>query len=51
MNEFRTADFINDEEKMHDFFLMSKEAFLSSYSYLTENEYDNTERIVKLKTT
>lgn len=41
-NEFRNADFFNDEEKMRDFKVLSKEEFLKSYSYLTEEEYDNT---------
>ena len=34
--------FINDEEKMVDFFMLSKEEFLMSYSYLTEEEYEAT---------
>ena len=33
------ADFIDDEEKMRDFKLLTKEEFLNSYSYLTEEEY------------
>ena len=36
-------DFLNDEEKMRDFFILTKEEFLASYSYLTEEEYDATE--------
>ncbi len=36
------TDFIDDYEKMYDFGIMSKEAFLESYSYLTEKEYDLT---------
>lgn len=39
--------FINDEEKMSDFFYLSKKEFLSSYSYLTEEEYDNTKELFK----
>ena len=31
--------FITDREKMNDFFLLSKDEFLASYSYLTEDEY------------
>ena len=31
--------FINDKEKMSDFILISKEEFLESYSYLTEESY------------
>ena len=34
--------FADDEEKMVDFKILSKEEFLSSYSYLTEEEYDMT---------
>ena len=40
--EEQACDFCSDEEKMADFAVMSKEAFLSSYSYLTEEEYDLT---------
>ena len=36
------TDFITDTEKMRDFFEISKEEFLFSYSYLTEKEYDLT---------
>ena len=32
----------DDEEKMVDFEILTKEEFLSSYSYLTEEEYDMT---------
>lgn len=35
-------DFINDEEKMRDFYQLTKKEFLFSYSYLTEAEYDAT---------
>ena len=34
--------FIDDDEKMIDFVLLTKEEFLQSYSYLTEEEYDAT---------
>ena len=44
-NEFKNADFLNDEEKMEDFTYLTKEEFLSSYSYLTEDEYNNTKRL------
>lgn len=37
-------DFINDIEKMIDFEMMSKEQFLESYSYLTEDDYNVTLR-------
>ena len=36
------TDFTDDEEKMKDFFCLSKERFLESYSYLTEEEYNLT---------
>ena len=32
----------DDKEKMRDFHLLSKERFLESYSYLTEEEYNLT---------
>lgn len=34
--------FITDIEKMADFKVLTKEEFLDSYSYLTEDEYDAT---------
>ena len=34
--------FIDDKEKMKDFYILSKEEFLKSYSYLNEIEYDLT---------
>lgn len=33
------TSFIHDEEKMVDFFSLTKEEFLQSYSYITEGEY------------
>lgn len=44
-NIFKNANFIDDEEKMYDFVRLTKEEFLLSYSYLTEDEYDNTKRL------
>ena len=44
-NIYKDADFIDDEEKMYDFVRLTKEEFLSSYSYLTEDEYNNTKRL------
>lgn len=41
------ADFCDDPEKMRDFYALSKKAFLESYSYLTEEEYELTEKKVK----
>ena len=40
--ELENTDFLDDEEKMADFKIQTKEEFLRSYSYLTEQEYDNT---------
>lgn len=40
-------NFINDEEKMFDFHRITKEDFLNSYSYLTEEEYEETRLIVE----
>ena len=31
-------NFINDEEKMLDYFELTKDEFLESYSYLTEED-------------
>lgn len=45
-NDFSKDNFINDDEKMRDFFIMNKKSFLASYSYLTEAEYDNTLKIL-----
>lgn len=42
-------DFYDDAEKMADFRMLSKEEFLKSYSYLTEQEYNNTKMIDDLK--
>ena len=36
-------DFIDDWEKMVDYFQMSKEDFLKSYSYLSEKDYEATD--------
>lgn len=48
-NIFAIANFVDDEEKMVDFYELTKEEFLLSYSYLTEEEYDNTAKIVNKK--
>lgn len=45
MNDFKKGNFVNDAEKMRDFHRLTKEEFLQSYSYLTEEEYDNTKAI------
>jgi len=41
------SNFLDDAEKMADFEILTKEEFLTSYSYLTEQEYDNTKRGVE----
>ena len=38
--------FIDDNEKMRDIFILPKNEFLDSYSYLTEEEYDETMQAV-----
>lgn len=47
MKNIKITPFINDGEKMRDFFTLTKEEFLDSYSYLTEEEYDATAKYVK----
>lgn len=39
---YLASSFIGDDEKMHDFFILSKDEFLSSYDYLSEKDYDLT---------
>ena len=39
--------FTSDYEKMRDFFQITKEDFLKSYSYITEQEYDATSLFVQ----
>ena len=41
------SNFLDDAEKMADFEILTREEFLTSYSYLTEEEYDNTKREVE----
>ena len=41
--------FADDEEKMADFKILTKEEFLFSYSYLTEEEYNMTVEYLKHK--
>lgn len=40
--ENELTSFINDDEKMYDFFCLTKQEFLNSYSYLAEQEYNKT---------
>ena len=41
-----SIDFTTDWEKMRDFFKITKKEFLESYSYMTEEEYEATRKIV-----
>ena len=45
----RVNTFIDDQEKLRDFWELTKEEFLQSYSYLTEEEYDTTVKELKQK--
>lgn len=47
VKDFINGNFIDDAEKMRDFKVLTKEEFLKSYSYLTEEEYDNTMKIMQ----
>ncbi len=40
--EIAHSDFTDDEDKMKDFDELTKEDFLSSYNYITEEEYNLT---------
>ncbi len=40
-------DFLDDKEKMRDFKELSKEEFLKSYSYLTEEDYNLTKELLE----
>lgn len=42
----RCLDFIDDDEKMRDFFMLTKDEFLKSYSYLKEEDYNATKELV-----
>jgi hypothetical protein len=41
----KKPNFLNDKEKMVDFNKLSKENFLKSYSYITEEEYNETKHL------
>ena len=49
MDISNNLNFYDDAEKMADFRKISKEEFLKSYSYLTEQEYDNKKMVDDLK--
>lgn len=36
-------NFLDDKDKMIDFHLLTKDQFLQSYSYITPEEYENTQ--------
>lgn len=40
-------DFLDDEDKMRDYFELTKGEFLKSYSYLTEDDYDATTKALE----
>ena len=42
----KSGHFLFDAEKMQDFIYLSKDEFLQSYSYLTEEEYDDTMKVL-----
>lgn len=48
MGDLRKGNFLHDVDKISDFVSLSKEEFLASYSYLTEEEYDNTKRLYEI---
>ena len=45
--EVVSEDFLSDLDKMYDLLTITKEEFLQSYSYMTENEYDWTLASIK----
>lgn len=47
MKNIKITPLADDGEKMRDFFDLTKDEFLESYSYLTEEEYDATAEYVK----
>ena len=47
MENIKITPFVDDGEKMRDFFILTKEEFLDFYSYLTEEEYAATAEYVK----
>ena len=47
--DFTEGDFLTVEDKMIDFCNLNKAEFLNFYSYLTEEEYDNTVKRLLIK--
>ena len=41
-------DFLDDEDKMRDYFKLTKDEFLKSYSYLKEEDYDATTKALQV---
>ena len=41
-------DFLDDEDKMQDYFKLTKDEFLKSYSYLKEEDYDATTKALQV---
>ena len=44
--KLRATPFIDDEEKMRDYFKLTESEFMESYSYLTSEEYEATKEAV-----
>ena len=49
LQECECKHFLNDDEKMIDYWQLTKEQFLKSYSYLTEGEYELTRKLMRNK--
>lgn len=47
--KYLKQSFLDDGEKLVDFFKLTKQEFLESYSYLSEIEYDKTLEVIKEK--
>ena len=43
-----SSTFLDDPDKMKDLLILSKEEFLKSYSYMSEEEYDETMRVYQI---
>ena len=46
MKKIEPTPFIDDMEKIKDMLLLSKEEWLESYSYMTEEEWNITENAI-----
>ena len=47
LKEAKGSNFLSDADKMYDFQSLSKDEFLKSYSYLSDEEYDATQKAFK----